>query len=31
MPELAVELEGVRGLKAHPASLSKLLCKADFT
>jgi len=31
MPELAVELERVRGLKAHPASLSKLLCQAGFT
>ena len=31
MPELAVELERVRGIKAHPASLSKLLCKSGFT
>ena len=31
MPELAVELERVRGVKAHPASLSKVLCKAGFT
>jgi len=31
MPELAVELEKARGIKAHPASLSKLLCKAGFT
>lgn len=31
MPELAAELERARGIKAHPASLSKLLCRSGFT
>lgn len=31
MSELAGALEAERGVRAHPASLSKLLCKAGFT
>jgi len=31
MPELAAELEAERGVKASPASLSRLLCRAGFT
>ena len=31
MPELASALEGERGVKASPASLSRLLCRAGFT
>jgi transposase len=31
MPELAAELETERGVKASPASLSRLLCRAGFT
>ena len=31
MSELAGVLEAERGVRAHPASLSKLLCKAGFT
>ena len=31
MPELAAVLEAERGVKAHPASLSKLLVKAGYT
>jgi transposase len=31
MPELADELMKERGLKADPASLSRLLCKAGFS
>ncbi len=31
MPELAGVLERVRGVKAHPASVSKVLCKAGLT
>ena len=29
--ELAAELEAKRGVKASPASLSRLLCRAGFT
>ena len=31
MPELAALLEAQRGVKASPASLSRLLCRAGFT
>ena len=31
MPELATLLEAERGVSAHPASLSRVLCKAGFT
>ena len=31
MPELAAKLELERGVRAHPASLSRFLCKAGFT
>lgn len=31
MPELAVKLEAVHGVRAHPASLSRFLCQAGFT
>ena len=31
MPELAARLERAHGVKAHPASLSRLLCRAGFT
>ena len=31
MLELAGALEAERGVRAHPAALSKLLCKAGFT
>ncbi len=31
MPELAAVLEARRGVKASPASLSRVLCKAGFT
>jgi len=31
MPELAAVLEAGRGVKASPASLSRLLCRAGFT
>jgi transposase len=31
MPELAAVLEAERGVKASPASLSRLLCRAGFT
>jgi transposase len=31
MPELAALLEAERGVKASPASLSRLLCRAGFT
>jgi transposase len=31
MPELAAELEAARGVKAHAASLSRVLCRAGFT
>ena len=31
MPELAEKLLGKRGIAAHPASLSRLLCRAGFT
>jgi transposase len=31
MPELAAILEAERGVKASPASLSRLLCKAGYT
>ena len=31
MPELAAELKAERGVKASPASLSRLLCRAGFT
>ncbi len=31
MPELAACLEEVHGIVAHPASLSRFLCKAGFT
>lgn len=31
MPELAAALEAERGVKAHPASLSKVLVKAGYT
>ena len=31
MPELAVAVEAWCGVTAHPASLSKLLCKAGYT
>lgn len=31
MPELAVKLEAERGIKAHPGSLSRILCEAGFT
>ena len=31
MPELAAKLEAEQGIEAHPASLSRFLCKAGFT
>ncbi len=31
MPELAAKLEAEHGVEAHPASLSRFLCKAGFT
>lgn len=31
MPELAARLEAESGLIAHPASISRLLCRAGFT
>jgi len=31
MPELAAELEAARGVRADPASLSRVLCRAGFT
>jgi transposase len=31
MPELAARLKDVRGVEAHPASISRLLCRAGFT
>ena len=31
MPELAAKLEAEHGVEAHPASLSRVLCKAGFT
>jgi transposase len=31
MPELATRLQAERGVAAHPASLSRLLCRAGFT
>jgi transposase len=31
MPELAERLFQARGIAAHPASLSRLLCRAGFT
>ena len=31
MPELADHLEAERGVRAHPASLSRALCKAGFS
>jgi transposase len=31
MPELAERLLAQRGVGAHPASLSRLLCQAGFT
>ena len=31
MPELAAKLEAVSGVKASPASLSRVLCKAGYT
>jgi len=31
MPELAAALEAERGVKASPAALSRLLCRAGFT
>ena len=31
LPELAEKLLGKRGIAAHPASLSRLLCRAGFT
>jgi transposase len=31
MPELALELEALHHIKAHPASLSRFLCKAGFS
>lgn len=31
MPELAVRLEAERGVRASPASLSRVLCAAGFT
>lgn len=31
MPELAAELDAERGVSAHPASVSRVLCKAGYT
>lgn len=31
MPELAARLEAETGMVAHPASISRLLCRAGFT
>ena len=31
MPELAARLEAETGIEAHPASISRLLCRAGFT
>ncbi len=31
MPELAATLAAEHGVEAHPASLSRVLCKAGFT
>jgi transposase len=31
MPELAARLKEFRGVEAHPASISRLLCRAGFT